>query len=251
MIDDEKEIDNPLDEPAQDSGAVEAENDLDDDASDQLRLVEDHRPDRETTIDQIVEAILFSSETPLSAQRIASAIGGLTPKQVRQIIETLNAKYERDSCAFRIEELAGGYQMLTLPEFAHYLQRLYRVRSDSRLSAAALETLAVVAYKQPVVRAEVEAIRGVACGELLRSLMEKGLIKIVGRAEELGRPMLYGTTRRFLEIFGLRSLDDLPRVPQLQMPQQQTKDQGQQSSENNQPEPTKQEDQPDPSDTAQ
>ena len=108
--------------------------------------------------------------------------------------------------------------MLTLSVYNHWLKILLRARSDSKLSAAALETLAIVAYKQPVIRADVEAIRGVSAGEMIRNLMYKGLVKIVGRAEVLGRPMLYGTTKKFLEIFGLNSLKDLPKVEELKQP---------------------------------
>ena len=105
--------------------------------------------------------------------------------------------------------------MLTLPEYNDWLKQLLRTRQESKLSQAALETLAIMAYKQPVMRVTVEALRGVAAGEMIRNLMEKGLVKIVGRAEELGRPLLYGTTRKFLEVFGLNSLQDLPKVEEL------------------------------------
>jgi segregation and condensation protein B len=108
--------------------------------------------------------------------------------------------------------------MLTLSPYNRWLGKLLRARSDSKLSPAALETLAVIAYKQPVIRADIEAIRGVAAGEMIRGLMYKGLVKIVGRAEVLGRPMLYGTTKKFLEIFGLNSLKDLPKVEELKKP---------------------------------
>ncbi len=172
----------------------------------------------EITNEQIIEAILFSSDNPVSASKLASIIGILGSREIRKLISHLNESYSRMGASFRIEEIAGGYQMMTRPEFAPYLQKLYKVRAENKLSAAALETLAVIAYKQPVVRAEVEAIRGVACGEIIRSLLEKGLIKIVGRAEDLGRPMLYGTTKRFLQVFGLASLDDLPKVPEFSMP---------------------------------
>lgn len=124
----------------------------------------------------------------------------------------------RANCAFRIEEIAGGYQMMTLPAYNPWLRKLLRVRTDNKLTQAALETLAIVAYKQPLIRADIEAIRGVASGEVLRNLMYKGLVKIVGRAEVLGRPMLYGTTRRFLDVFGLKSLKDLPNVEELKKP---------------------------------
>ncbi len=168
--------------------------------------------------DQIVEAVLFSSDSPMPVSKIASVIGALSSREIRSVIEKLNEKYMQWNCAFRIEEIAGGFQMLTRPEFANYLHQLYKVRSESKLSPAALETLAIIAYKQPVLRAEIEAIRGVACGEMIRTLMEKDLIKIVGRAEELGRPMLYGTTKKFMQVFGLASLEDLPKVPELLPP---------------------------------
>ncbi len=168
--------------------------------------------------DQIIEAVLFSSDTPLPASKIASVIGALSAREIRATVERLNANYQRCNCAFHIQEIAGGFQMLTRPEYANYLRQLYKVRAESKLSPASLETLAIIAYKQPVLRAEIEAIRGVACGEMIRTLMEKDLIKIVGRAEELGRPMLYGTTKRFMQVFGLASLDDLPKVPELLPP---------------------------------
>lgn len=163
-----------------------------------------------------VEAILFATDSALSPSKIADVAGLASGRRgVREAVDQLNARYEHLGCAFRIEPLAGGYQMLTLPEYNDVLKRLLKVRDESRLSQAAMETLAIVAYKQPILRADVEAIRGVSSGEMIRSLMEKGLVKIVGRAEELGRPMLYGTTRTFLEVFGLKDLSELPNVEAL------------------------------------
>ena len=162
-----------------------------------------------------VEAIVFSTDAPVSPAKIVQ-IGELPGRrEVKQAIADLNRRYEQIGCTFRIESIAGGYQMQTLPEYHDVVSRLFRVKGESRLSQAALETLSIVAYRQPVLRADVEAIRGVACGEVLRGLMEKQLVKIVGRAEVLGRPMLYGTTRRFLEVFGLNSLKDLPNAGEL------------------------------------
>lgn len=161
-----------------------------------------------------VEAILFASETPLSASRIAH-VGELPQRAVKRGIETLTARYESVGSAFQIEEIAGGYQVMTCPEYHDVVSRLFESRKDTRLSQAAMETLAITAYRQPILRADIEAIRGVACGEVLRGLMEKQLLKIVGRAEVIGRPMLYGTTKRFLEVFGLKGLDDLPKVEEL------------------------------------
>jgi len=163
----------------------------------------------------VVEAALFASDTPLTPDKLARVANLPGRRPVGQAIEQLNARYEQMGCAFRVEEIAGGYQMLTLPAYHEALSRLLQARQETRLTQAAMETLSIVAYRQPVLRADVEAIRGVACGEVLRGLMEKQLVKIVGRAEVLGRPMLYGTTKRFLEVFGLSSLDDLPKTEEL------------------------------------
>ena len=167
---------------------------------------------------QVIEAILFSSDTALSAARLADLVGSLTPAAVRKHIASLNEKYESAGLSFRIEAIAKGYQMMTLPDFQPWIIRLNKQRAEARLSDAALETLSIVAYKQPIIRADIEAIRGVAVGEVIRSLMYKGLVKIVGRAEVLGRPILYGTTKKFLEIFGLNSLKDLPKAEELKNP---------------------------------
>lgn len=161
-----------------------------------------------------VEAILFASDTPLKASRIC-LVGQLTPRAVREAVQALNDRYDQADCTFRIEEIAGGYQMLTRPEYHDILSRLHESRRDHRLSQAAMETLAIVAYRQPILRADVEAIRGVATGEVIRGLLDRQLLKIVGRADVIGRPMLYGTTPKFLELFGLKGLDDLPKVEEL------------------------------------
>ncbi len=166
---------------------------------------------------RIVEAILMSADTQLPAPKIAAILGIGTAKDVRKHIETLNAEYAERGSAYRIEEIAGGYQILTQPEYNPWLTKLLRVRQETKLTTAAMETLAVVAYKQPCTRADVEAVRGVAAGDMLNKLREMNLVKIVGRAEELGRPILYGTTRRFLEAFGLPSLEDLPQVEALKL----------------------------------
>ncbi len=169
------------------------------------------------SVESVVEAVLFASDEPLSAERLGNIVGtGI--KQIRKHVKNLNEKYKANNNAFRIEQIAGGYQMLTLGPYNHWLKKLLRIRSESKLSPAALETLAIIAYKQPVIRADIEAIRGVAVGEIVRGLMYKGLVKIVGRAEVLGRPMLYGTTRKFLEVFGLNTLKDLPKIEELKKP---------------------------------
>ena len=177
------------------------------------------QPEQEitTTVESVVEAVLFASDESLTDARLASIVE-TSSKQVRQHIKNLNEKYQANNNAFRIEQIAGGYQMLTLSPYNLWLKKLLRVRGDNKLSPAAMETLAIVAYKQPVMRADIEAIRGVAVGEVIRSLSYKGLVKIVGRAEVLGRPMLYGTTKKFLEVFGLNTLKDLPKAQELKEP---------------------------------
>jgi segregation and condensation protein B len=178
---------------------------------------EEFEEDFEITAESVVEAVLFASDESLTAARLADIVE-TGAKQIREHVENLNQKYATNGNAFRIDQIAGGYQMMTLPPYNHWLKKLLRVRSDNKLSPAALETLAIIAYKQPIIRADIEAIRGVAAGEMIRNLMYKGLVKIVGRAEVLGRPMLYGTTKKFLEVFGLNTLKDLPKVEELKKP---------------------------------
>ncbi len=167
---------------------------------------------------QVIEAILFASDMPLSKGKLAQTLGLDVTAPIVEAIRELNEIYVQRQAAYRIEERAGGYQILTLPQYAEYVQRLMRKKDEGRLTPASLETLAIIAYKQPILRVDVEAIRGVACGEVIRSLMEHNMVKIVGRAEEIGRPMLYGTTRHFLEVFGLATLKDLPKTDQLKEP---------------------------------
>ncbi len=174
--------------------------------------------DHEITTASVVEAVLFASDEPVTPRKLAEIVGAGGVKEIRQHVTELNEKYDRQDCAFRIESIAGGYQMLTRSAYNVWLGKLLKVRSESKLSPAALETLAIVSYKQPIMRVDVEAIRGVGCGEMIRQLCEKGLVKIVGRAEELGRPLLYGTTKKFLEVFGLSSLRDLPQAQDLKPP---------------------------------
>lgn len=211
-------------ETVQDVTEVQAVQDISESQAGDVQTLTEQRPDAseppegfEATIESVIEAVLFASDEPLSEARLADIVE-TTPKQVRELVESLNAKYTTNNNAFRIEQIAGGYQMLTLSPYNYWLKKLLRARSDNKLSPAALETLAIVAYKQPIIRADIEAIRGVAVGEVIRSLSYKGLVKIVGRAEVLGRPMLYGTTKRFLEIFGLNNLKDLPKIEELKKP---------------------------------
>jgi segregation and condensation protein B len=170
------------------------------------------------TIESVIEAVLFASDEPISASRLVNIIGISSVKQVKDAVEALNKGYEDNNSAFLVENIAGGYQMLTRRVYNNWLRKLVRERKETRLTRAALETLSIIAYKQPVIRADIEAVRGVASGDMIRSLMNKGLVKIAGRADILGRPILYGTTKKFLEIFGLSSIDDLPKIEELKNP---------------------------------
>jgi segregation and condensation protein B len=173
----------------------------------------------DTAVDlPVLEALLLGTYHPLTAARLAELMDLPGTKPIRKAVQQLNEQYEQSGRSFRIEQVAGGYQIVTLPQFGEFLKKLHQKEIDAKLSKAALETLAIIAYKQPILRADLEAIRGVACGETVRSLMEKHLVKIAGRAEEPGRPILYGTTKRFLEIFGLNNLRDLPKAEGLPAP---------------------------------
>ena len=164
---------------------------------------------------QIVEAILFASDAPLKAEEIIRADESLNEDLVEEAIDMLRNEYAEAERAFQVVELAEGYQLLTRPEFATYLERFDTVPRPSRLSGPALETLAIMAYRQPIGRIEVEYIRGVSSAGVIRTLLDRDLVQIVGRGEGIGRPLLYGTTARFLEHFGFRSLEDLPRPEEL------------------------------------
>jgi len=158
-----------------------------------------------------LEAVLFLVREPLGSRKLAQLAGLADGTEARTLVRKLNRLYDAEDCAFRVMEVAAGFQLMTRPKFAPWLRRGQAWQAEVRLSAPAMETLAVVAYRQPVLRVEIEAIRGVQCGEILRQLMERDLVRIGGRSQELGRPILYGTTRRFLQIFGLRQLEELPR----------------------------------------
>jgi segregation and condensation protein B len=159
-----------------------------------------------------LEAILLAADEPLAARRLAQVGGLADTAAVRRLIRKLQSFYDRDGTAFQVEELAGGFQLLTRPQYHRWLASLRHDHGELRLTGAARETLAIVAYRQPIMRADIDGIRGVHCGETLRLLMEKGLVRIAGRDDSLGRPVLYGTTKKFLQVFGLRSLKELPRA---------------------------------------
>jgi segregation and condensation protein B len=159
---------------------------------------------------QRLEAVLFLARESLPSRKLSQYANLADGTQARTLIRRLNERYDAAGRAFRVEQVAGGYQLLTRRKFAPWLRRLEHVPGETRLSAPALETLAVIAYRQPVPRADIEAVRGVNCGEILRQLLERELVRIDGRSNELGRPYLYSTTKRFLQIFGLVHLDELP-----------------------------------------
>ena len=164
---------------------------------------------------RIVEAILFASEAPLSPGDIVRADEALDEDRVEAALSALREEYDRSGRAFELREVADGVQLMTRPEFAPYLERFDTVPRSTRLSGPALEALAIVAYRQPIGRLDVEYIRGVNSVGVIRTLVDRELIMGVGRGEGVGRPVLYGTTTRFMEHFGLASLDDLPRPEEL------------------------------------
>ena len=164
---------------------------------------------------QRLEAVLLMSREPLNSRKLSQFANLADGTEARTLLRRLNEWYDKIGRSFRVEEVAGGFQLLSRKKFGTWLQRLTHIPTETRLSAPGLETLAVIAYRQPVLRADIEAIRGVNCGEILRQLMERDLVRIGGRSEELGRPYLYCTTRRFLNLFGLVSLEELPRSEEL------------------------------------
>jgi len=166
-------------------------------------------------VKQTIEALLIASPEPLSLARISSVLDGVDSATVRSAIEEIQTRLNESGCGFRLEPIAGGYQYRTLPWCSEYIERLTKTRKPNTLSKSAFETLAIIAYKQPIKRQDIEAIRGVSCGEIIRSLIEKDFVRVVGREEILGRPLLYGTTKTCLKVLGLMSLKDLPNPSEL------------------------------------
>ena len=180
-------------------------------------------------LSRVVEALLFSAQKPLSIRELATAIKGAgaedelspnefaraTEAEIAAALEQLKIEYVQEEHAFAITEKAEGWQLVTDPAFVRWVRQLFPAPKPARLTAPALETLAIIAYRQPIIRADVEAVRGVSIDGVLQTLMERGLVKIAGRAEVPGRPLLYETTQFFLDHFGLRALDELPNVEEL------------------------------------
>jgi segregation and condensation protein B len=178
---------------------------------------------------RVIEALLFSAQKPLSIRELTAAIKGagaedelspnefarVTKAEIAAALEQLKIEYVQEQRAFQIIEKAEGWQLVTDPAFARWVRQLFPAPKPARLTAPALETLAIIAYRQPITRADVEAVRGVTIDGVLQTLMERGLVKISGRAEVPGRPLLYETTQFFLDHFGLRNLDELPNVEEL------------------------------------
>jgi segregation and condensation protein B len=174
---------------------------------------------------RIIEALLFASDEPLSITQIIDILriaedGGrrirMREEEVLTVIRELNAEYVRQGRAFRIIQVAGGYQYATMPDFAEWLGRLVKERAKRKLTQAVIETLSVIAYKQPITKPEIEAIRGVNADYAIQKLMERGLVTIIGRAATAGRPLLYGTTADFLKHFGINDLSDLPKPREIE-----------------------------------
>ena len=169
-------------------------------------------------IKPIVESLIFAAEEPISLRKLTDIIEGVDSSQIQEAITQLKNDYDIHGRSFQIEEIAGGYQLFTKPEYYVWVAKLRKKSGETKLSQAALETLAIIAYKQPILRANLESIRGVQSGQIIRLLMEKDLVKVVGRDESLGHPLLYGTTKKFLEYFGLKDIKDLPKSEEFESP---------------------------------
>ena len=168
-----------------------------------------------TPLAKLLEAALFASGRPLPATELAALDPSASAEELTQALDEMRERYDTEGHGIELVELGGGWQILTRSEYTEAIERAQLAARPARLSAAALETLALIAYRQPIGRAEIEEIRGVSVGSVLKSLHERGLIDVVGRGEGMGRPLLYGTTPIFLEYFALRHLDELPRADEL------------------------------------
>lgn len=164
----------------------------------------------ERELKALLEALLFVSHDPVAVDRLVAALGHTDPAEVRRALQHLGEDFDREGRGLQLVEVAGGFQLVTRPDFAPWIKRLGRARSLPKLTRSALESLAIIAYKQPIVRADIEQIRGVETSSVLRTLLERKLVRLVGRKDSPGRPILYGTTKTFLQHFGLRDLSELP-----------------------------------------
>ena len=168
------------------------------------------------TISKIIEAVLFASDVPVEATKLMQIVEGFSgTSELLTIIKSLNSQFEKSGRSFRIVELAGGFQFETLPQYGLFVEKLYRTRIRPKLSQASLETLAIVAYKQPISKAEIDALRGVDSDASIRTLQNRDLIEVKGHVDSVGKPLLYGTTVEFLRYFGLKDIKDLPGADEL------------------------------------
>lgn len=163
----------------------------------------------------IIESMLFVSEDPLTIDRIKNVLTFADTKEIRNALKVLLDEYESRKGGFFLHEVAGGYQIRTRPEYTEWIKRLVKP-NPRRISKAALETLAIIAYKQPVIRSDIEHIRGVDCGGVIRMLLERKLVRVLGRKKIPGRPLIYATTKQFLETFDLKDLKDLPTPKEIE-----------------------------------
>ncbi|MBI4706555.1 MAG: SMC-Scp complex subunit ScpB [Candidatus Omnitrophica bacterium] len=166
----------------------------------------------EDNVKSALEALIFASDKPLTIEQAKKVLGDIDSTQIRKVLEELKTDYEVHGRGIRITEVAGGFQMITSPVFASFLKKLFKERHTDRLSKPALETLAIIAYKQPLTRLEIESLRNVNVDGVMKSLADKNMVRVVGRKKIPGRPFVYGTTRQFLEYFGLKSLNELPKM---------------------------------------
>ncbi|MCM8779689.1 MAG: SMC-Scp complex subunit ScpB [Candidatus Omnitrophica bacterium] len=174
------------------------------------------------TIKYVIEALLFTSDKPVMIEQIKNALDNLSPAEIRQALEELKSEYEQACRGIRLEEVAGGFQLITASDYAPFIKKFYKQRFTRRLSQQALETLAIIAYKQPVTKLQIDSLRNVDAAGIIDSLLEKNFIRITGRKDAPGRPFVYGTTKEFLEFFGLKSLEELPKIEDFgkQMPEE-------------------------------
>jgi segregation and condensation protein B len=167
-------------------------------------------------IKRIIEALIFAADAPVPESRIRHVIEEIEPADIQRVVDELNAEYEQNRHAFKIVQIAGGFQLVTRPEFSNYVKLYYKGRTKSRLSRAALEALAIIAFKQPISRPEIDAIRGVNSDGVVKNLLERNLIHISGRSSAIGRALLYSTTPEFLRYFGINDIADLPKPREIE-----------------------------------
>ncbi len=180
-----------------------------------MRRNENAQPPEDVLV-AVLDAVVFAAGEPVPAREIAEALGGMDPRVIEEALDTLDEEYRRRGGGLRLERVAGGVRLATRPEVGPWVRQFFRQRNRTRLSSAALETLAIIAYRQPVTAPEIQAIRGVDSSASLKSLVDKRLIRILGKKKVVGSPMLYGTSRQFLVHFGIDSLQDLPPIDDFQ-----------------------------------